>query len=55
MRPSVRDLHLTTLDAVPAIVANLAKPGDVVLMLGAGSISTASDRVLAALAMERVQ
>jgi len=33
-----------------AVVATLARPGDAVITLGAGSIGTAGPRVLAALA-----
>jgi UDP-N-acetylmuramate--alanine ligase len=38
------------LDDVPAAVANIARPGDVVITLGAGSIGTVADRLLALLA-----
>jgi UDP-N-acetylmuramate--alanine ligase len=47
----VRDLHVVRdLAGVPAAVAALARPGDVVITLGAGSIGAAGDRILAALA-----
>jgi UDP-N-acetylmuramate--alanine ligase len=47
----VTDLHVVRdLAGVPAAVAALARPGDVVITLGAGSIGAASDRILAALA-----
>jgi UDP-N-acetylmuramate--alanine ligase len=43
-------LHLArTIDEVVAVVATLARPGDAVITLGAGSIGTAGPRVLAAL------
>ena len=38
-----------TLDDVVAAVARAAKPGDVVITLGAGSISSVPDRLLEAL------
>jgi UDP-N-acetylmuramate--alanine ligase len=38
------------LDDVPAAVANIARPGDVVITLGAGSIGTVADRLLVLLA-----
>lgn len=38
------------LDEVPGIVARLARPGDVVITLGAGSIGTSGPRILEALA-----
>jgi UDP-N-acetylmuramate--alanine ligase len=51
---SVPVLHVVReLADVPAAVAGLARPGDVVLTLGAGSISTAPDRILAALNQTR--
>jgi UDP-N-acetylmuramate--alanine ligase len=47
----VTDLHVVRdLAGVPAAVAALARPGDVVITLGAGSIGAAGDRILAALA-----
>jgi UDP-N-acetylmuramate--alanine ligase len=40
-------LHLVKeLEAVPAAVAGLVRPGDLVITLGAGSIGTAADRIL---------
>jgi UDP-N-acetylmuramate--alanine ligase len=48
-RPAVRELHVVPdLDDVPGAVAAIAREGDLVLTLGAGSISTAGDRILAA-------
>jgi len=48
-RPAVRELHVVpSLDDVPGAVAAIARDGDLVLTLGAGSISTAADRILAA-------
>ena len=45
-----KDVHVVTrLDDLPAAVARLAKPGDVVVTLGAGSIGTVPDRLLKAL------
>jgi UDP-N-acetylmuramate--alanine ligase len=37
------------LEDVPAVVAGLARPNDLVITLGAGSIGTLPDRILAAL------
>ena len=37
------------IDDVPAAVAALSRPGDLVLTLGAGSIGAVGDRILAAL------
>ena len=54
VRPSVRELHVTRrLEDVPAAVARLAKAGDLVVTLGAGSIGSASTRIVEALAEER--
>jgi UDP-N-acetylmuramate--alanine ligase len=48
---SVPDVHVvTSLDDVPARVAQLARPGDLIITLGAGSIGLVGDRILAALA-----
>jgi UDP-N-acetylmuramate--alanine ligase len=50
VRLSVRELHVVPrLDAVAGAVAELAEPGDLVITLGAGSIGTVGDRILAAL------
>jgi UDP-N-acetylmuramate--alanine ligase len=51
MRPQLAGrLHLArTLDDVVAAIASLARPGDAVITLGAGSIGTIGPRVLAAL------
>ena len=38
-----------TLDAIPAAVAELTQPGDLVITLGAGSIGTVGDRILEAI------
>jgi UDP-N-acetylmuramate--alanine ligase len=44
-------LHVVkALDDVPRAVARLARPGDLVITLGAGSIGTVGDRILAELA-----
>ena len=51
MRPSVRELHVVpALDDVAAAVGELVRPGDLVITLGAGSISTVGERVLSAIA-----
>jgi UDP-N-acetylmuramate--alanine ligase len=48
-RPAIRDLHVVpNLNDVPAAVAAIAREGDLVLTLGAGSISAVGDRILAA-------
>jgi len=47
VRESVRDLIIVpALEDVPARVAELSRPGDLVITLGAGSISSAGDRIL---------
>jgi UDP-N-acetylmuramate--alanine ligase len=38
-----------SLEALPAAVATLARPGDLIITLGAGSIGTVADRILARL------
>jgi len=51
MRANVRTLIVVpSLDQVPQEVARLAEPGDLVITLGAGSISAVGDRILASLA-----
>jgi UDP-N-acetylmuramate--alanine ligase len=37
------------LDAVPAVIADLAKPGDLVLTMGAGDVTTLGPKIVAAL------
>ncbi len=56
IRASVRcPLHVVTaLDDVPAAVASLARPGDLVLTLGAGSIGGVGDRILEAIGAAEV-
>ena len=50
MRKDVRLLEVVPeIDRVPSVVAELARPGDLVITLGAGSISGAADRILAEL------
>jgi UDP-N-acetylmuramate--alanine ligase len=44
---------VNSLDDVPAAVAALARPNDLVITLGAGSIGTLPDRILEALAATR--
>jgi UDP-N-acetylmuramate--alanine ligase len=47
VRPAVRDLRVVAaIDDVPAAVAALARDGDLVLTLGAGSIGAVGDRIL---------
>lgn len=55
VRTSARELHLVKdLAAVSDVVADLGRPGDLVVTLGAGSIGTLGDRILAALASRGV-
>ncbi len=50
MRATVSDLHVVAdLAQVPAYVAALLEPGDLVITFGAGSIAAAGDRIVAAL------
>ena len=50
MRRHVRELHVVpSLSGVPQAVRDLAKPGDLVLTLGAGSIAAVGDQILGAL------
>jgi len=50
VRKSGRRVRLVkNLDEVPAVVATIARPNDLVITLGAGSIGTMPDRILAAL------
>jgi UDP-N-acetylmuramate--alanine ligase len=45
-----RPLHVVrALDELPSCVAGLARSGDLVITLGAGSINTVADRILSAL------
>ena len=54
VRPAVAELHVARrLEDVPAAVAGLARRGDVVVTLGAGSIGGASTRIVEALGTER--
>jgi UDP-N-acetylmuramate--alanine ligase len=51
MRPSLAELHVVReLADVPPRVAALARPGDLVVTFGAGSIASTGDRILSALA-----
>jgi UDP-N-acetylmuramate--alanine ligase len=51
VRPAVSDLHVVPrVDDVPAAVAKLARPGDLVITLGAGSIGRVSTDIVTALA-----
>ncbi len=53
VRPSVAELHVVPrLDDVPASVAHLARPGDLIVTLGAGSVHRVGDRVLECLGRE---
>ena len=50
VRRSVKALEVVPrLDDLPAAIARVARPGDVVITLGAGSIGTVADRVIEAL------
>jgi UDP-N-acetylmuramate--alanine ligase len=50
IRPFVKELHLVrALDELPGAVAGLAREGDLVLLLGAGSIGHIGGQVLTAL------
>jgi UDP-N-acetylmuramate--alanine ligase len=50
VRPAVADLHVVAaIDDVPAMVAAIARDGDLVITLGAGSIGATGDRILHAL------
>jgi UDP-N-acetylmuramate--alanine ligase len=50
VRKGGRPVHLVkALEDVPAAVANIARPNDLVITLGAGSIGTLPDRILAAI------
>jgi UDP-N-acetylmuramate--alanine ligase len=56
VRGNVRDLHVVpNLDDAPAAIGRLARPGDVVVTLGAGSIGTLPDRILRVLGAEEVR
>jgi len=56
VRDAVSSLHVVAaLDEVPTVVARMARPGDVVVTLGAGSISRVGELVLSALAAEGVR
>jgi UDP-N-acetylmuramate--alanine ligase len=51
IRPAVSELHIVAaIEDVPRAVRRLARPGDLVLTLGAGSIGAISGRIVAALA-----
>ncbi|MEO8071348.1 MAG: UDP-N-acetylmuramate--L-alanine ligase, partial [Acidobacteriota bacterium] len=50
VRPMVPALHVVRrLEDIPDEVARMARPGDLVITLGAGSISGASQKIVAAL------
>jgi UDP-N-acetylmuramate--alanine ligase len=56
VRGTVRDLHVVpNLDDAAAAIGRLARPGDVVVTLGAGSIGTLPDRILRVLRAEEVR
>jgi UDP-N-acetylmuramate--alanine ligase len=56
VRRDVNDLHVVpNLDDAAAEVGRLARPGDVVVTLGAGSIGTLPDRILRVLRAEEVR
>jgi UDP-N-acetylmuramate--alanine ligase len=51
IRPSVKELHVVpALDDLPSAVVKIARPGDLVITLGAGSIGRISERIVTALA-----
>ncbi len=55
VRANARELHVVKdLSAVSGVVADLGRPGDLVVTLGAGSIGTVGDRILAAVASRGV-
>jgi UDP-N-acetylmuramate--alanine ligase len=55
VRPHARVVHVVpNLDDIPAAVAAIAQPEDLVITLGAGSIGGAADRVLAAIGAGKV-
>jgi UDP-N-acetylmuramate--alanine ligase len=56
VRETVGDLHVApSLDDAAAAIGRLARPGDVVVTLGAGSIGTLPDRILRVLGAEEVR
>jgi UDP-N-acetylmuramate--alanine ligase len=56
VRPAVKELHvMRDLAALPDGVAALARSGDLVITLGAGSIGAAGDRILAAITNRRTR
>ena len=56
VRGTVPDLHVVpNLDDAAAAIGRLARPGDVVVTLGAGSIGTLPDRILRVLRAEEVR
>jgi UDP-N-acetylmuramate--alanine ligase len=56
VRPSTRELHVVAaFQDLPARVAGLARAGDLILTLGAGSIGGLGDRLLAALRTREVR
>jgi UDP-N-acetylmuramate--alanine ligase len=56
VRRSVPGLQVVrSLDDLPATVAGLSRPGDLVITLGAGSIGAVGDRILAAISQQGVE
>jgi UDP-N-acetylmuramate--alanine ligase len=56
VRRDVKNLHVVPdFEQVAATIGRLARPGDVVVTLGAGSIGTLPDRILRALGAEEVR
>ena len=54
VRPAVKELHVVhDLAALPESVAALARSGDLLITLGAGSIGAVGDRILAAITARR--
>jgi UDP-N-acetylmuramate--alanine ligase len=53
VRPAVAELHVVPrLEDVPASVARLSRPGDLIVTLGAGSVGQVGDRLLDLLGRE---
>jgi UDP-N-acetylmuramate--alanine ligase len=54
VRRTARDVRVVeALEDLPAAVARLARPGDLIVTLGAGSIGTVGDKILTALRSSR--
>jgi UDP-N-acetylmuramate--alanine ligase len=56
VRRTVPGLHVVArLEHLPAFIAQLARPGDLIITLGAGSIGGVGDRILAVLSSQEVR